>query len=201
MHPYATDSEERRLVPFFLAALSIGLAWVLYIGLQETDLAPLLWWLDIPSVMGFYGLLHMLIDRVLWRCPLFSWTRLVRVPDLRGEWNGYVTTSHEDHATQLPVQAIIRQTWTRLSVVLKTSTSVSQSETGMVFTQDGEQAISYEYFNEPKAHAVGTMNPHRGTARLEISRAGAKDILDGEYYSGRGRQNVGILHLERSRKR
>ena len=49
----------------------------------------------------------------------------------------------------------------------------------------------------PHVNAPETMHSHRGQARLAIS----EDVneMDGDYYSGRDRQNYGLLHLNRIR--
>jgi predicted nucleotidyltransferase len=55
-------------------------------------------------------------------------------------------------------------------------------------------ALSYEYENQPRPGAVKTMEIHFGTARLVFVNG---RYLDGYYYSGRGRQEHGSIHLER----
>ena len=58
----------------------------------------------------------------------------------------------------------------------------------------GGPMLSYEYRNEPKPHAAATMHPHRGMTRLGLVSPGR---LEGEYYTGRDRQNYGTLSLEK----
>ncbi len=55
--------------------------------------------------------------------------------------------------------------------------------------------VSYEYVNEPKPLAPTLMQIHRGFADLTLSLDGR--VLDGDYYTGRGRQTYGSLHLEK----
>ena len=50
------------------------------------------------------------------------------------------------------------------------------------------------YVNEPKSGAVGTMNMHQGTAVLKLK----EQILEGDYYSGRGRQGIGSITLHKA---
>ena len=67
----------------------------------------------------------------------------------------------------------------------------------MVLTDDPSGTVlSYEYLNEPVAAAGATMHAHRGTARLVLQ--GESD-LDGEYYTGRDRQQYGALRIHRIR--
>ena len=49
--------------------------------------------------------------------------------------------------------------------------------------------LTYQYVNEPKAIAPSTMEMHKGTATLKLSGS----TLDGGYYTGRGRGEVGTV--------
>lgn len=196
MHPYATDSNERKRIPLILAGLSVIFAWILNKILSYCSVS-VPWWIDTPSVFGFYGVLYSATDKWLWRWQIFRKVALFKVPDLIGQWSGYVSSSFDDHATRNDVQVTISQTWTRIGITLYTETSQSYSLIGSVLIgQQGEPVLTYEYINEPKPEAPNTMHTHRGMARLLVREAGK--VLEGEYYSGRDRQNYGILHLERN---
>lgn len=54
--------------------------------------------------------------------------------------------------------------------------------------------LSYEYENQPRPGALKTMEIHIGTAWLVFTDG---RVLEGYYYSGRGRQEHGSIHLER----
>jgi hypothetical protein len=69
MHGYSTDSDEKRIVPLFLAGLAIALAWMSS-NLLATKHFSMPWWMDAPSSMFFYGTLCALLDTRLWRHPL-----------------------------------------------------------------------------------------------------------------------------------
>jgi len=84
-----------------------------------------------------------------------------------------------------------------LSVIGQTKQSKSHSISASVVTTD-ECSLSYEYVNEPAAGAPTSMHTHRGTAVLKIDKT--VKALKGEYYSGRDRQNFGIIELIRSKK-
>ena len=51
--------------------------------------------------------------------------------------------------------------------------------------------LSYLYINEPKAGSHSSMNSHRGTVDLEFKEI----VLEGQYYTGRGRMTNGTIHL------
>jgi len=199
MHPYATDSHERKTVPLILAMLAIGSAYGLSWLLGVTSLQDKLWWLEIPSVLGFYGFLWWLFDRCIWKWKLLRTVGLVRVPDFNGRWRGHGISSYlreDGNRAEFDFQLEIGQEWTRLHVRMETAESASDSLIGAIVVGDGRRAtLSYEYESHPRASAVETMQIHRGSARLE--RVNDDDSLEGEYYTGRGRQNYGEMKLQR----
>lgn len=195
MRPYATDSNERRVIPLLLVGLSVLFAWLLNRTFQELEFS-LPWWIDAPSVVGFYGVFYTAFERYLWRLPILRATSLVKVPDLAGSWKGYVVSSFNAHGEKHEAAVEIRQSWTRISINLRTRNSKSHSLTASLLTENQNAiALSYEYLNEPRANGKATMHVHRGTARLTLSVDGQH--LEGEYYSGRDRQNFGLLSLRR----
>jgi len=194
MHPYAADSKESRTIPLALVALAIGAAWCLNRGLTALAL-QVPWWVDAPSVASFYGALYALFDKWAWRWGGFRKLGIVKVPVLLGRWTGHLTSSFDEYAATKDASVEISQTWTDLRVILRTTDSTSRSLVGSVLTEASiGPVISYEYQNDPAPGAVSGMAIHYGTARLVLTAA---NKLDGEYYSGRGRQNVGRLSLQR----
>jgi hypothetical protein len=162
-------------------------------GLQEK-----LWWLDLPAVWGFYVLFWRMFDRLLWNWPLLRVIGLVKVPDLGGRWVGHGLSSYKDAAgrpTEYGITITITQRWTACLVHTETDASWSDSLIGAILLGNGRPpALSYEYKNQPRAHAGSTMHAHPGMTRLEMADA---THLVGEYYSGRDRQTYGTLTLTR----
>jgi hypothetical protein len=194
MHAYATDSNERQTIPLIIAAVSVASAWLLNRALFLTGIA-VPWWVDSPSVMGFYGVWYSIFEKWLWRTTLSRKLGLVRVPDLNGTWKGTASSSYDDFSTPHQVTGRIQQHWSRVSVTLESAESKSESRTATIMTEaSGETLLSYEYWNEPKAHATATLQPTRGTACLNVT----KNHLEGQYYTGRGRQNYGNLSLDKA---
>jgi len=195
MHTYTTDSSEREFVPLYIAGTSILLTWGLNRILVLTKLI-IPWWIDAPSVIGFYKLLYTFFDKRLWKLRILRTIGIVKVSDLNGVWNGYVASSFDEHAKRDKATIRISQTWTRIVIVLKTNYSESKSLIAGIVTEDSSGMILiYEYLNEPKPNAKHTMHVHRGTARVTLKSEGK--VLEGEYYTGRNRQNFGILRFER----
>ena len=190
MHGYSTDSDERRVVPFLLAALAIALAWIVSRILGAARLS-VPWWADAPSSMAFYGLLYALFDNYLWRNGFVRRLRLAKVPNLAGRWQGYLTSSFDGHAKHYDLKVQIFQTWTRISIVLSTASSHSRSCVAAIqFADPDGIALIYQYENQPQASAMKTMHMHYGTAMLRISNGSS---LSGDYYAGRDRRTFGRI--------
>jgi hypothetical protein len=193
MHGYSTDTDEKRVVTLFLAALAITLAWVSS-NLLATVHLSMPWWADAPSSMFFYGVLYALFDRYLWRHPLMRKLGLVKTPNLTGCWRGYLTSSYDNHAKRHDLSLDIFQSWTQISIFLSTVTSISRSCVAVIQVSDPEGvALIYQYENQPLADATRTMHMHYGTAMLRMSNG----RLAGDYYAGRDRGTFGRICCQR----
>lgn len=199
-HPYTTDSEERRYVPFVLAVVAVAVAFG-FSSLLERISFELPAWVDGPSTMALYGLLYVAFRRHLWKLSIFRLVGFVKVPAIYGQWGGYTRSSFD--GGQHSVEVRITQDWTHMLVLLKGTHSKSRSVVASLLICD-TPTLAYEFENEPFPSARETMHSHRGYARLELSSD--ERTLKGDYYSGRDRQTIGLLHLEkiggrRSRKK
>ena len=195
MHPYVTDSNERIYIPLYLAIISIFSAWILF-TLSEQNNLNLPWWIHAPSVLGFYGLYYKIFDTWLWRNAIIKKIGLVKLPNLNGTWEGFITSSYDNHDREHKASIEIYQTWTRISAILKTENSQSHSLMAMIIAKNPlDTTFSYEYINEPKTNATDKMHTHRGTARLNLGNN--FETLYGEYYTGRDRSSFGNLCLKR----
>jgi hypothetical protein len=176
-----------------LAVAAILLAYLLNRSLSAFHVqAP--WWLDTPSVLGFYGLCWRFYDGFLWRFGLRSFT-LSGIPDLTGEWTGTIVSSYK---AQEPVNAslVVRQTSSRLLVTLATKTSTSHSTMAALYSQPGPASgLRYEFSNVPHSLSVQTMVPHSGLAHLMLSVDGSR--LTGDYQTDRFRKTNGRLDFQR----
>ncbi len=195
MHQYATDSNERAYVPVVIALTSVVMALLLHRGLLALDLT-IPWWVDAPSVLGFYGMLYYMFDRRIWRLGVLRKLGVIGVPDLNGAWQGYIVTSFDNQASKYAADVRIRQNWSRMSISLKGERSKSCSVMAMMLTQNRDAIeLTYEYQSEPTHRAASTMHTHRGMARLTLSLD--RTTLEGEYYTGRDRLTTGGMRLTR----
>lgn len=180
-------------MPALLAVLAVVATLALGAGTQAINVA-IPWWVDAPSVMGFYKLIHWLFDNHAWRMGAGA-LRLSETPDLRGTWAGTLVSTYADRV-ETPAVVQIHQTWTKIQVHFlgerSRSRSVMASVKGLGLSS-GE--LSYEYVNEPSALSADSMHMHCGAASLHFSLSDL--TLSGDYYTGRDRQNLGSMVLHR----
>lgn len=176
-----------------ITVISFLLVWLIDAGLGAIDFDPE-WWLSVPSFAGFYSGIRWLFDRHVWRMRLLRKLNLIHLPDLSGEWVGAIESSYSNRESAHPVSVVILQRWSKMLIRLETEHSQSRSTTASLRTMDqANPELSYQYINEPRANAPSTMAMHRGTATLEL----ICPALKGDYYTGRGRGEVGTIDLRR----
>jgi len=196
MHPYQVDHSVRTWVILLSAAAGTALAYCLSKLLQGVPELSV-WYIDYPSVLGFFGLVLWLFDNYLWKIPLVQHIGFVRVPDLNGDWKAEIASSSDQFQAPLQAQVHIKQTAARISISLAAQTSRSRSVHASLLPKgpSGEFELIYTYLNEPGPASPDTMSIHYGTAVLRLSEAGT--ILEGTYYTGRGRQTHGKMTVQR----
>jgi hypothetical protein len=184
-------------VPLILAGTAALLAWLLHILLLRSGIQPP-WWLDMPSLAGFYGLLLTAFDQWVWRAPILRRVRLIRTPFLGGTWSGTMATSYDNFASTRNATLVIHQTWQRLSIELITSTSHSYSRSASMTTRPRRNVmVTYSYANEPKPDAPETMHSFQGTATHVYCPEPGPETFNGDYYTGRDRETFGTLAFSR----
>jgi hypothetical protein len=92
MHSYATDAKDRESIPLWLAVLAVASTLSLNYLLQALQL-QVPWWIDAPSVMGFYGIWYTVFDSFLWRLQL-GFIHFSDIPDIRGTWVGVIKSTY-----------------------------------------------------------------------------------------------------------
>jgi len=155
------------------------------------------WYVETPSVLGFFGFFYWLYDRYIWRSCLFQRLTWLSIPDLNGSWEINVRTSHRDFQTETSGFATIRQTSSSIAIQLRFPESTSSSHTASLMRSDplAPYTLIYIFQSIPKPKAISTMEIHLGTTQLAISDDQSK--LEGDYYTGRGRNNYGSIEFHR----
>jgi hypothetical protein len=192
MHPFATDSPERKTITLYLIGLAILAAWILN-NLLQINGYSIPWWLDAPSPIAIAFIFYEFFDKFFWKWSIFKKLGLVKIPNISGNWEGSLHTSHMDQ--EYPVNVTIAQSWTEMCMSLTTDQSESQTRTSSIIVLNSmEPILSYTYLSEPSSRAVGTMHSHLGTGILKLK---TNDKLMGEYYTGRDRLTFGSIQLRR----
>jgi hypothetical protein len=194
MHYYSTtDANEKRRILLLIAIVAIISTWEVSSILSKQHVT-LPWWFIAPSVIGVYGLLYTLFDKYVWKIKALHKLSVIKTPNLEGDWEGMLISSFDPNSSKT-VNVKISQTWTEIEIVLRSDSSQSHSIAAFISSKEpGGAAVIYQYQNNPKVHAVDTMEIHYGTTKLTLIEEGK---LEGEYYSGRGRQNYGSLSLKK----
>lgn len=196
MHPYTTDSKERKTIPVILIIPSLFCAalfnWMI------SPIVPYIPWFfqplyfGAPSAIAFYYILLNIFDESVWRWSIFHKTKMVKIPDLNGSWSGYIVSSFDEHKQNHDMNLKISQSWYNIQIDLESAHSKSHSYiAGLLLNDEKGITLYYQFRNYPKSHAVETMHTHIGTAWLVFNKE--KNSLEGEYYTGRDRNNFGKM--------
>ena len=190
------DSQIRNRVIIVAVLVSVGLAW-LFAQVTTTLGITVPWWIDAPSVMGFFGLVLAFYNVFLWKTWPFRVLPWFYIPNLSGKWVVKIESSYRGLNSSIEGTAVVRQTAFRMCISLQTPNSSSYSTSASLLRTDrfSTHELVYHYQNSPKPGVPKTMAMHHGTTWLQVSDDG--ECLEGEYYTGRGRQNYGTIVFTR----
>lgn len=192
MHSYQIDERVRINIFIISAILATAAAWVLYIILNKIPF-KVPWWIDLPSVLGLFGLFVGLFDQYWWKSRLVQNFPSIAIPNINGIWKVTINSSYSNFSSPIQAKAVIRQTAFNISISVESDYSCSHSVTAALLCTNRLNVFEliYFYINEPAPDSTRTMSIHHGTTRLKLSEDG--NNLEGRYYSDRGRQNYGSI--------
>lgn len=189
MHPYSTNSEERRDIVFTLAVISVGCIYLLNLLLNYFEYY-IPFELQPPSAATIFGLLFIIFNKYCWKWSVFRKISIINIPNINGTWNVTAKSSYGEGTNNTIASATINQTWTKISIKLEFEESRSFSTSGSILLDTFEgDIITYTYLNKPKVDAPESMKIHEGTTKLIITDS----TLEGDYYSGKHRGNYGSI--------
>ncbi len=194
MHPYSINSEEHKKVSLCIAVAAILLAWGLSVFSNHVLKIP--WWIESPSVLGFYGILYALFNNYLWKKKILHTLGVIKTPVFEGVWLGEIISQSEHATNPIIIKKFkIKQTWTHIRIFLETETSESYSfEASMNIDYFDTARIHYQYMSQPKDSSPETMHMHCGSVTAKLID---ENNIEAEYYSGRDRNNTGSFRVER----
>jgi len=146
-------------------------------------------WLRFFSDAVFTATIVLVVwDHWLWRLPILQ--RIPAVPrNVRGTWRGTLTSFWEDPTTSKrpapqTVFLVVRQSASRLTIVLLTAESSSRSSLASLSDDGTSATLAYMYLNRPDSRVEYRSRMHNGSAFLEISGRPASRIR-GRYWTDR----------------
>lgn len=169
----------------FFAIILPALSWIITIIFFQ--LFPN-WpnWMESPSPLFAYGLLYYLFDRCAWKLGIFRKVGVVWFPNLSGRWIGIQRSSFIKNGKNVKVNGVleIRQSFSSVSINAYYSKSESLSVTASFSKLNGEVYLYYSFDNDPNTFKQGTMQKHRGTAK--IKKLPKSDEIIGFYWNSIG---------------
>ena len=182
------------LLVLVLIAISVLAVYGINVALEELGVILHIYF-DAPSVSVVFMLLFYIFDAYAWKWPLFRWLK-ISDPDLSGKWVGHLKSSYDEFQSQIQVEMTVIQTATNITVKCRfdESRSVSVAASFERSEIDCQIALYFFFRNEPEYNATATMATHEGACKLILSSG---DELAGYYYSGRNRNNHGLIELRR----
>ena len=175
------------LFVLIIPTLSIGLAYVFHTIFPSPP-----FWVDTLTPLVGYGLIYSLFDKYIWAWPIMK--GVIQVPDLRGRWEGIQRSSHQENGVSIEYRSVleIKQTFTSINLCAFYQKSNSQSTIAGFAELNCQPYLFYVYDNDPNSFKSGTMQMHKGFAKLKHLTAGNK--LTGGYFNSIG--NTGDVELE-----
>ena len=150
----------------------------------------------IPLVLVVVGL----FVSYMWRWRVFrGW--LVPFPDINGTWEGTLQTTWQDPQTgavpaAIPVILTVKQSFTKISCVMRTAEMTSRSFLADFWLDGDEQVrmLGYCYHSNPLPTVQHRSQPHDGTVVFELVGTPVAK-LKGTYWTGRKTTGEVVLTL------
>lgn len=200
MHEYTVIGHPREKIILIIAILSFGISnFITYIT-QEwlKDHFNIVLSFTI-SVFTVFTILYLLFNKFLWKLKIFG--KLLNFPDLNGEWEckGAGTNLEQQKQNQWEGTVVIKQTWDKMLVSVRTKTSTSQSISligGIRHYPGVGYQMSYHYENMPSV-SIKDLKKHDGFCMLTFNED--KSSARGSYFNNiKDRASYGEMILERS---
>jgi len=179
----------RALVLFVAGVWSVTLI-VMGVGVPQG------FWKPLTIVAAIMSVAFWAYENHLWAC-IHPW--LMKLPDLRGTWQGTLRSEWTDPDTGEKVPPIeayftIEQTASTIQVSMMTKESHSSTTTARIEKRDGVVQVIGVYRNEPHSDVRERSAIHYGGLRLRVGGPPAA-VLQGDYWTDRS--TTGSIAIER----
>lgn len=128
----------------------------------------------ISSVVSITAVPILIYERWIWKINPFS-----KTPHLKESYLGKIKYFHNNQTYEKYVYIEIKQTFTSVSVSLKSNEITSKSVVSDIIEEHGDYVLYYTYTTNPKSEFIKDNPIQLGTARLLIK----KNHLEGSYWT------------------
>lgn len=161
--------------------IRLFIAWAdIIIMVQELKIGELCY-----NIYGYIGegitaaiILLSIFNKWAWKWKVFR--RLHNVPVLEKDYHGVIKSDYNN--TEKEARMTVHQTFSSISVKIKTDESSSNSLTAAFYEINDERKLIYTYLNVPNGNIQVSMPMHFGTTSLDVEDT---TNLSGNYYTGR----------------
>lgn len=176
---------------FILPLISLSISWIFYQFIPEPP-----FWLETISPLYAYIVLYTFFDKRAWGWWIFKVTGVSNLPDLRGRWKGVQISTYKENGNNIKVNAVleVRQSFTKITVRAYYEKSKSESSVANFSECNGKNYLFYTYDNDPNSLKYGTMQTHKGTAKVEYLQK--ENRLIGLYFNSIGNGGDMDFHFE-----
>lgn len=186
MHPYSINTNERVVILYIIAGISIGLMYII-------SLIPfrIPFYLEWFSPFLIYTILYHSFDKKLWKLNLIN--KLIKTTNLNGKYSGILKSNRDNFSKEHFVDLEIIQNWTTICIHLTTNLSNSFSVTSAISVMEGIGInLLYYFHSSPKATAPSDMHSHYGFAEILFKKNLFKNA-ESNYFTGRDREYYGSV--------
>lgn len=221
MNNYSTNYDRKKHIIFILI-VSLFIAflfdYLIYNRFIETYLVTLKsnypefhsilslinWLFKISYLLIFY-LFWNFYDKILWKKNLFKFMGKNKIPDISGDWEGYLISSRLDKCNQSVKRNVkfkIYQNFSEMKVTcycyndnFEVVTSVSDSDLIGLFFDEASITLKFSYISKSKEVSTIAKN-YFGYNEFKINYNQSE--MEGFYFTGRDSgQNNGIMSLKK----
>jgi hypothetical protein len=192
MHQYSINSSERDTIPFFIAAICIGLYFII------KHIPGLPSWVPVPTTFAIYGMGYKLFDLFIWRWCLLQKLRIIKTPDLNGKYKAVLKSSIDKFGAEYQGTLKIEQNWTTISLYLESKQASSISLMGNIqMVSSSVFKIEWEYRSEkkPEFKEQGKESIHYGLTRLTFNSATDDSLFKGDYFTEPNHDSYGSMEM------
>ena len=152
------------------------------------------------SIIAVFGLLYTIFSKWMWKLRVVK--RFTKVPDLNGEWEGVLESSHKDPDTKksviLDITATITQTWNAVQVICHFPNSSSYSRTATLQINANNGVVLGFSFNNDSKDVNLSVRQYIGYNELVYN---GENKLEGKYFTNRGKGTHGTINLTKKVKK